>query len=184
MSKIYSRAPDALIKQVAEVMTTYCPDLTQNNVRIDCLTIADSDEDSEDPPLKLHGYACAAIVRIQSAKERAKGLGDAEIIFDEKAFIDLPQATQVALIHHELHHLEIQRTPKGKVVLDDYRRPKLKMRLHDRQFGWFDEIARIHGTASMEVRQASTLVLAGKQLYFEFALSGSFVPETKTELVA
>lgn len=184
MSKIYSKASDRLQKQVAKVMRTYCADLQAASVTIDVLNVAHDDPDNEESPLKLHGYACAAVVRIQGAKERAKGLGDAEIVFDEKTFIDLPEDTQTALIHHELHHLEIQRSPKGKVLLDEYRRPKLKMRMHDRQFGWFDEIARIHGKASIEVRQASALVLGGKQLYFEFALSGEFIPETEMKVVA
>ncbi len=182
--KIYSKASDRLVAQVAAVMAAHCPDLSGNNVRVDCLNIAHDDPDNEDPPLKLHGYACAAVVRILGAKERAKGQGDAEIVFDEATFLRLPEPSQVALIHHELHHLELKRDGKGRVKFDEYRRPKLTMRLHDRQFGWFDEIARVHGTASLEVQQSSALLLGGKQLYFAVALNGDFVPNAAAELVA
>jgi hypothetical protein len=160
---------------VAEVMHQHRLDLENSRVRVDVLTIASDDESNEEPVLKLHGYPCAAVVKILGPKDRAKGLGDAEIVIDEIQWNALPRATQAALLHHELYHLELVRNGSGKVKLDEYRRPKLKMRLHDRQFGWFDEVARIHGTASMEVRQASALVLSGKQLYFAFALAGESV---------
>lgn len=172
MPNIYSKAPDDLIQMVRETMHAYCLDLETAQVRVDVLTIASSDEANEEPVLKLHGYPCAAVVRILGPKDRAKGLGDAEIVIDEIQWKELPRATQFALLHHELHHLELVRNPKGKVKHDEYRRPKLKMRLHDRQFGWFDEVARIHGKASMEVRQSTALVLSGKQTYFAFALAG------------
>ena len=82
----------------------------------------------------------------------------------------MDDAKKDALLDHELYHLEVQRNKHGKPKLDCNRRPKLTMRLHDRQYGWFDEIAQRHGSASIECQQAMGLYLAGKQTYFQFAL--------------
>jgi hypothetical protein len=66
--------------------------------------------------------------------------------------------------------LEIVRNKHGAPKKDCVGRPKLKMRLHDQQHGWFNEIAKRHGSASLECQQATRLFLHHKQTYFEFAL--------------
>lgn len=53
--------------------------------------------------------------------------------------------------------------------MDAQGRPALKMRMHDREFGWFDEIARRHREHSIEIRQSTRLVEDVGQLYFGFA---------------
>lgn len=52
---------------------------------------------------------------------------------------------------------------------DDLGRPVLKIRLHDQQHGWFDEIARRHGDASIEVQQAKAFADSSGQTYFGWA---------------
>ena len=44
-------------------------------------------------------------------------------------------------------------------------RPKIKLRKHDFQVGWFHEIARRHGEHSVEVRQCRELVSEQGQTY-------------------
>lgn len=51
----------------------------------------------------------------------------------------------------------------------DLGRPVLKIRLHDQQHGWFDEIARRHGDASIEVQQAKAFADSSGQTYFGWA---------------
>lgn len=181
MSITYSEAPDEIKERVKSVIDRYCPNLKEAGVRVDVLSAA-TDEDGE-PAVKLHGYPCGATIQIRTSKLRAMGLGDAAIELDEAHFNALPAKTQDALLHHELHHLELKRNRRGKLQLDEHGRPKMTMRLHDRDFGWFDEIARVHGKHSMEVRQATTLVLGGRQLYFEFCLSGGRVEESSAKLI-
>jgi hypothetical protein len=57
---------------------------------------------------------------------------------------------------------------KETPAFDALDRPKLAMRKHDHQFGWFDEVAQRHGEASPEVRQARVLMEKSGQLYFDF----------------
>jgi len=169
MSKIYAKCPAAITDKVSEIISKYHPTLAGVGIKIACLTVANTEED--EPALLLHGYPCAAVVKILGAKDRARGVGDAEIVFDEVVYNDLSAEEQNALIDHELTHLEVKRRPKtGKPVFDAYKRPALQMKLHDRQFGWFDEVAKRHGAKSMECKQATGLVLSGKQVYFNFDL--------------
>jgi hypothetical protein len=57
---------------------------------------------------------------------------------------ELDELTQVAVLDHELTHLELVTDDEGTVKYDDYGRPKLRMRLHDICHGWFSEVAKRH----------------------------------------
>lgn len=147
----YTPADSDVLDRVARLMAAHHGMLVDYKVRIDCLFAhPDLDEDGvpKGPPVTLNGYTCMAKVKITSAKDRAKGCGDAEIIIDHDAYQDLTDAERDALIDHELQHLE------SNGEYDDMGRPKLKMRLHDHSFGWFDIIVAMHGRAALEFQQA------------------------------
>ena len=77
---------------------------------------------------------------------------DAEIVLDGDRWDELSAEEQDAAIDHELTHLELVVDDSG-LRRDDLDRPNLRIRKHDHQFGWFDCVARRHGTASFEWRQ-------------------------------
>lgn len=162
-------------ERVLEVMVQHHADLADAGVTVCCL-FAHAARDAESgepkgPAIKHGGYAAAAVTKIVSLKDRAKGCADAEIIFDGDRWGDWSEAQQTALIDHELQHLAL--CTKGVSDdpvpdVDDLGRPKLKTRQHDHQFGWFDAIAERHGAHSFEVQQAVTFVDAKGQLYLPF----------------
>lgn len=173
--KSYAKCPDEVAARAASLIKKFHPDLDAVGIRIDFISVSTDEEGGT--ALAHNGYPAAAIVKIVGPKERAIGRGDAEIVIDEEGYTDMSDAQKDALIDHELYHLEIVRNKHGRHVLDCNRRPKLKMRLHDRQYGWFDEIAQRHGSASIECQQATRLFLGGKQTYFEFALKSKELGE-------
>lgn len=163
MPKTYSKADDD-IREIAEaLMDEHHNDLRDAGVRIDFL-FAQCDDG---PAVTLGGYACAAVVKINSLKDRVTGMGDAQIVLDEEKWSDMSEAERNALLDHELHHL-IVREKDGGYERDSHGRPRLKMRKHDRQFGWFDAIAKRHGSNAIEVQQAKTLWDQSGQTYFPF----------------
>lgn len=164
---IYDQAPDEVRVRVDALIEKHYPDLKTAGVRIDLLQV--SNEDAE-PCLKLHGYGAAAVVRIIGTKDRVAGRGDAEILVDCATYEKLKPEARDALLDHELYHLQVKKDKHGALKFDDHGRPVLKMRLHDWQLGWFDEIARRHGEFSMEVQHARALARQTGQLYF--ALDG------------
>ncbi len=163
--KTYSQAPDAATL-LEKIQAEYHPDL--DGVSVTALFVFDEEASSESV-LKHHGYPAGAVCRITPLRERAQGLGDASIVIDRATWLALTQAQREALLDHELTHLtRVIDEDTGQPKSDVLGRPKLAMRQHDHQFGWFDEIAQRHGEASPEVRQAKALMESSGQLYFDF----------------
>lgn len=161
--KSYSKMPDETTDRVAHILKLFHREVFDAGVKIDLISVA---TDGDKPALTLHGYSCAAVVRVTNVKERTKGLGDAEIVFDEEHYLTMTDAEKDALIDHELEHIELRMDKKtGKVKLDCRGRPKLGMKKHDAQFGWFRAIAERHGMASLECKQAANLFIAEKQTF-------------------
>lgn len=156
--------PDETASRVAHLLKLFHPEAHNAGVKIDLLSVA---SDKDGPALKHQGYPAAAIIRVIGIKERTKGAGDVEILFDEEQYMEMSDAEKDALIDHELEHIEVKMDGK-RAKLDCRGRPKIGMRKHDYQFGWFSSIAERHGIASGEVQQANALFLREKQTFFAF----------------
>lgn len=183
MSKHYSKAPAEVAERATSLIKKYHPDLLLVGIKIDFLSVAHDSDDDVTPALTQHGWPCLAVVRIVGLKERTKGNGDAEIIIDEKRYGQMDDKQKDALIDHELYHLNIVRNKHGVPKKDGQKRPKLAMRKHDHEIGWFTEIAQRHGRSSIECRQAASLYITGKQSYFAFALKLKDVPDADAKLL-
>jgi hypothetical protein len=138
-----------MFDQLAEVMEEYHPELTKAEVKVGLLAQWPGNNGD---PLKLHGYPCAATVKITPYRLRVQGIADAIITLDGPSWEDRPHEEQVAILDHELYHLETVRDEDGELVADDAGRPKLKLRLHDWSLGGFAEISRRHKNAALEVQ--------------------------------
>lgn len=121
--------------------------------------------DPTGPALKLHGVACAGIAKIIGPKDRAMGRGDCEIQIDADFWKQASPEEREALLDHELMHFSLKRDKYGTALMDDYRRPLLKMRQHDYDHGFFTEIARRHGDNSLEVQHMNKLVNQAGRIY-------------------
>lgn len=155
------------------MLEKYHGGLHDAQVTIDLLFAKKRPDDSgeinpEGHALKLHGYPVAAMVKVNSYKARVQGHADAEIIIDGDRWHEWSQAEQDALIDHEIEHLELKTDKDGNVRRDDLDRPKLRVRLHDHEFGWFDSIARRHGKHSFEVQQFEKFREAHRQTWINF----------------
>lgn len=138
--------------------------LTDNHVKIDFLfAFADVDESTGEvtgDALKLHGVKALGIARKLGPKDRAKGLGDAEICLDGDWWTAASHEEREALLDHEMHHI------CGTDKRDNLGRPVIKMRKHDWQFGWFNIIAARHGAHSQEQKQAIAMMEVSGQFYW------------------
>lgn len=170
--KTYSASSTDLEGHVSRMQSEHHTDL--EGVTVSALFVYD--DEKSDSVLKHQGYPAAAVVSITPVKQRALGMADAVILVDRSTWQMMSARQRDALIDHELTHLtrviaaatdEEPEHPKT----DSIGRPKLAMRQHDHQLGWFDDIARRHGDASSEVRQAQHLLESTKQLYFDFTLT-------------
>lgn len=166
MAKTYSKMPEETTERVAHLCRLFHPELLKCGVTIDLISVSTT---GERPALTLHRVPCLAVVRVTNIKERTKGLGDAEIVFDEEKYLKLSDEEKDALCDHELEHLEIRRDKKTNAPLLDCRgRVKMRTKPHDYDFGWFVNIAERHGMAALECKQAASLFVAEKQTLFAF----------------
>src|SRR4029079_3844239 len=76
--------------------------------------------------LTKNGLPPLGIARIVNLKDRAKGLGDAEICLDHDRWEFMGEKERRALLDHELYHLQVRIDKRG-LVRDDIGRPKLKI---------------------------------------------------------
>jgi hypothetical protein len=176
---IYEQPAPQMLLLLDEVKRLYHGRLDDHGIKIDLLVAkakCDKNGDTNGVALRLHGYQANAIVRITSYKDRVLGRGDAEIVVDGDMWHLWSREQQMALLDHELEHIE----PIVKDVIDDAgmlksdlqrddaNRPKLRLKKHDFQVGWFDSVARRHGESSFEVSQARELLedQEVRQIYF------------------
>lgn len=166
MGKRYEKASSDVEGRIAKLVDDFYHE-SLSKVTIGALFVYDTE--SSDPVLTHQGYEAAGLCRIVSARERASGLPDVQIILDRAVYSGLNAKQKNALIDHELYHIEpVLNEETNEQKYDAQDRPKLRIRKHDHQFGWFDEIANRHGEHSNEVRQAKKLIEDSGQLYFDF----------------
>lgn len=163
MSK-YARANDDVAEMAAAILCkfdTHKP-LLDAKVRIDyMMAYADEDENGNPtgPAIMCRGFAADGTARKIPVRDRVMGRGDCEVTVDGDWWDNEARTDQerMALLDHELHHFEVCKDEDGKVLLDSHDRPKIKLRKHDVEFGWFKIIAQRHGPASGEQQQAKSL---------------------------
>jgi hypothetical protein len=175
----YTKADEEVNATVEKVMKKYHPDLHAEGVSITVL-IARSEEG---PPLKSRGNEILGSIRVTKLTERALGLGDALMMLNGEAMPAWNSGRLQAVIDHELTHLVVKTSKKtGAVERDDLDRPKLKMREHDYEFGWFAETAHRFGEDSFEFSQARELLASASWMQpllpgIEDALSFEIEPQ-------
>lgn len=108
--------------------------------------------------LTKNGLKALGITKIIALKERALGRGDVEVALDGDWWKSATDEQQAALLDHELHHICIKCDKAGNVQYDDLGRPKIKLRKHDVEVGWFKVVAERHGAASQERIQAKAIM--------------------------
>ena len=153
----YSIANEEVNLTIQKVMKENHGDLHAEGVTITAL-IARSEDG---PALKVGGREALGCIRVTKLTERTLGLGDALMILDGESMPAWSSKRLQAVIDHELRHLVLAKSKKtGEIQRDDEGRPKLRIRPHDFEFGWFSRTADLYGEESYEVSQAREIVAA------------------------
>jgi Putative phage metallopeptidase len=165
---------DSMVDKMLATLCLFTPDhssLEKEKVTINTLFAypkCDKRGKAVEAAISVGGYPAAACIKITSYKDRVKGLCDAELRIDHAWWEGHNQDECKALLDHELTHLVIVEDKYGRPKRDQAGRPRLKMRLHDMQVGWFHSIARRHGRDSAEWQQAQKLMEpACTKIYFD-----------------
>ena len=166
MAATYQKADKATIALLNIVRDKHHPRLVAHDVRVGVLfAVAKVDEKTgEKTGPAIKGYAGApagAQVKTVSLKDRVVKEYDVEMLIDGDEWPHLPESVQVALLDHELTHID----PTGES--DDLGRPKIKMREEDFIAWGFWEVIKRHGAAAMEHRALKRLEDQHGQLLLE-----------------
>jgi hypothetical protein len=155
MPKTYTLAGQEVLQLAAKVMKLHHDRLVEAGVEITYLMVSAARDkktgEPTGPALKLHGYPCRAIVKINSLKDRVAGKADADVQLDGDQWDGWMDAEQEAIIDHELTHL----VATGES--DDAGRPKLEMRNHDWQLGGFASVVEHYGDAATDKQAVDAL---------------------------
>lgn len=151
----YKAAGLDIARRAKRLVKKHHDNLAQARVRIDFLFVTTDGEDG--CALKCNGYPALAVASVIPQKNRVGLKADARIIVDKEAWDELTEKQRDALLDHELQHFEAVMSD-DTVALDGNDRPKIRMRKHDVQLGFFSVIAKRHGEHSQEVIQARALV--------------------------
>ena len=177
----FSIANEEINLTIQKVMKENHPDLHAEGVTITAL-IARSEEG---PAIKVRGCEAAGCIRITGLAERTMGIGDAVMTLDGERLDSWSSRRLQAVIDHELRHLVLSKSKKtGAVQRDDQDRPKLKIRVHDVEFGWFARTAELYGDDSYEVAQVREIGAAAWVQHFLPGLETDPDEETTTEFLS
>jgi len=156
-AEVYAMATDVLCEDEC-----YQP-LLDAKVRIDylmCYAPTDDAGAPTGPAISHDGMPALGLAKKTKLEDRALGGGDCRVLLDA-AWWTHPERTdrqRRGLLAHELYHFEIVMDEQTGILLDSCKRPKIDLRKHDLQFGWFRHIAKTYGADSVECQQAETMM--------------------------
>jgi hypothetical protein len=165
-----AKAGDEIHDLIERVMHDHHAGLEGHKVTIGVKWVRPKTKADAFGPLRLHGYPCAAVIKITPYEQRVEGIEDAVIKIDQRRWKGMALSAREALIDHELTHLTLVRNRKTDEVLeDDLGRPRLRMKLHDVELGVFDSIIRRHGETSLDYQHVAAVMARYRQEVFAFA---------------
>jgi len=144
-----------LSQRLDAMLGAHHPALKEAGVTVALILCRKVDANGEivDPAISVGGYPALAKIKINSLEDRVQGKADATITIDGNHWDEWPTPRVDAILDHELTHLELRVDKDGSLVRDDCGRPVLRMRRHDQQHGWFNDVAKRHGEDAVEVEQ-------------------------------
>lgn len=165
MPTSYSLADADTRNELARVMARYHERLYAAQVRVIVLFARNPDG----PAVKSGGYPALACIKPLPLKDRVVKDGDALLVIDEGEWYELKPAQRVALLDHELSHLDTidrdgsdpnedrgEGASKVTWKTDDIGRPKLKSVKGDWNIGdGFAAVVARHGQNAIEYENIS-----------------------------
>lgn len=155
MPKTFQAAPSNVDELIIETMKRHHQPLMDLGVTIAAVFVSNENKHGQCGGLKHNGLPAAAKIRITPLEDRARGNRDAKLVIDDYAWSRLNEPSRVALIDHELEHLQPNPTKETKKKparkTDDLGRPRLKLKPHSYELAGFTDVVQRHGEAAIEV---------------------------------
>lgn len=163
------RLCDELRPIMDEAMSRFHSQLQEAGVRIgllEALAKRNQHGEPQGPAIRHHGYPAAAVIKINSLKDRVEGKPDATIVIDGDRRGEWSNARLLALFDHELCHVQLDVDDSGNVILDDANRPKLRHVPHDAEVGVFWCVVDRHKGLAFETDSFAEINKQFRQMEF------------------
>lgn len=154
MPRDYAKPDSSVLAVLQHVLTNYRPDLVEYEVRFGFYMVTSSSGDSEDEPppaIVVNRCPAKAKVRLTTQEERTYVPYDVMIYIDADEWEVMYDTQRIALIHHEVSHVQQVRDKDGFPKTTDDGRPKLKLRPDDWCLTGFFDTANAFGQDALEV---------------------------------
>lgn len=163
MPKVYDNGSPATYKLLKTVMDTYHPELVEVNVSIGIVMVTAARNEAGEPTgpaITKGGNPVAAQIRKTIAKQRLHMVEkrDALIEIDADQWAVMEDDHRLALLDHELTHIEIRRDENLAPVITDDLRPALKLKPDDFALTGFFEVIKRHRRAALEYQSVKSVV--------------------------
>jgi hypothetical protein len=120
---------------------------------------------TKSPAITHGGYPALGLASKFKLQDRIHGKPDVRVTIDADWWDENDDQKRKALLFHELYHFEPKMDDTGLVAeRDDAHRPKVLLRKHCVQVGWFYAVARRFGGNSQECIQFKGIVDEGGQV--------------------
>lgn len=184
MPKTFFRAHTDVAELVAAVMHEHHRGLHDAGVTVDCVMAESAGKYGVPrPAIKRNGYPCAAVIRISSLEDRARGVPDVRLTIDGNEWLKLPPLQRRSLVDHELQHIDVNPTKASKKrpskTTDDLGRPRLKLRPHDWELMGFRDVVARNGENALEAIAIHRFAADYKELQLELFSPAAVEQPTK-----
>ncbi len=157
MGTTYEACGGAVDALIATTIKAHHPDLHRLEATVAAVFVVKVDkEGTPQVGLKRNGLPAAAKIQVTPLADRAREMADAKLTICQYAWARLNENQRLALIDHELQHLELKPTEDedgAPVEVDDLGRPRLKLRPHDWELAGFQAVVERHGENALEALQ-------------------------------
>jgi hypothetical protein len=169
---IYWKADEEVMRKLALAMGQWHHDLANAKANIGVIMAANP---KDGPAVSHSGYPALASIKVVPLKDRITKGYDAEMLIDASFWKTTNDETKMALLDHELSHLEVKKPKERKAdkkkpkheedddaedepiiagqsfLVDDIGRPVLKLKKGDWNIGdGFADVVRRHGVNAIE----------------------------------
>lgn len=128
----------------------FFPDFAECRLTIGILLVHPSASNPEKPPLMRNGFPVNGDFKKSSYEDRVQGKPDATLKFAGPVWSNFDDEEKAAEADHWLSKLIVARDKDKVIKTDDFGRPMLKNRPHDKEVCVYDEVVRRHGRKAPE----------------------------------
>ena len=172
MPKTFKKADEQSRKLFDRATKNWHPEIVAANLRVALIFVepaCNKDGEPSAPAITTAGMRVAAKTRCVTRKRRVYNPHDVEIEIDALLWGQLSEQERLALLDHELHHVEVFKSKSGAFLTENDDRPVVRLFKDDYMLTGFVAVAKRHGESSLEVKAMKILWDSCGQALFPWA---------------